>query len=230
MVMTQRGLVLAVACVMGGFSWSWAASAEPPAEPAPAGAPAGAPAPASRPPARARGGTPAVGAVPATYMLGQDPMQEALKLSDEQKQKIRDLFSNFQRENAADRASLDQVPPEERQARVAELQKAVNQRSQALDSQLEAVLSPEQRQQMQQVIFQINVAQILATPQVLQRIEPSGEQRQKMAEIFGKIQADVFRMQRETGEKLLGVLTDEQRKKLEQMFAPRPAPAPAPAK
>src|SRR3989339_1355696 len=99
--------------VAAGLVVAWSVHAQPPgALPAPGpGVPGGAP----ESPGKVPG-------IPPFSLLGAEPVQSELKLTDEQKQRVRDLIAEFDKQARADMTAMQQTAPELQQAKMGQLQ------------------------------------------------------------------------------------------------------------
>jgi len=169
-------------------------------------------------------GRPGMGGMPGFYLLRMDPVQDELKVSDEQKQKIKDFGEKFEKESQQAWAGLREVPPEERQAKIADIQEAAAKRMEVYRRNLEGVLTPQQTEQLKKISFEMTVGPALANPQLLEQIGASEEQKKKLDQIRSELQAKLWQVQREMADKALKLLTAEQVKKLEDMTTKAPPP------
>jgi Spy/CpxP family protein refolding chaperone len=151
------------------------------------------------------------------FLLGQKSVQEELKLSEEQTKKIQELSAK-QRESFQGLRDLSQ---EERRTKMEELGKA-NQKA------IAEILKPEQMKRARQISLQQPGA--IANPEVAKALNITDEQKEKMREIQTKSfeelrglrgQEDaakkIAEIRKATNEKVLGVLTADQKKKLKEM-------------
>lgn len=150
-------------------------------------------------------------------LLRQKSVQDELKLSEEQTKKIQEL-SEKQRESFQGLRDLSQ---EERRTKMEELGKA-NQKA------ISEILKPEQMKRARQISLQQPGA--LANPEVAKTLNITDEQKEKMREIQTKAgeelrglrgQEDAAKkiqeIRKATNEKVMGILTAEQKAKLKEM-------------
>ncbi len=159
-------------------------------------------------------------------LLQQASVQNELKLSDEQIQKVTELAEK-QREAFAGLGDLD---PEERREKFAEAQ--TSQRE-----ELAKILSAEQGQRLKQIAWQQSGPQALANPEVATALELSDEQKQavetaqtdmreQMRELFAggpdgdreAAREKMAELQKAASEKLDKVLTPEQQTKFKELL------------
>jgi hypothetical protein len=166
-----------------------------------------------------------MGGMPGFYLLRMDPVQDELKLSDEQKKKIKDFGQKFEKESQKAWAGLRDVPPEERQDKMADIQAAVAKRLEVYRQDLEGVLTPQQAEQLKKITFEMSAGPALANPQLLEQLGATEEQKKKIEQVRSELQAKLWQVQREMADKALKVLTDEQLKKLEDTLNKPPQPS-----
>ena len=196
--------------VAAGLVVAWSVHAQPPgALPAPGpGVPGGAP----ESPGKVPG-------IPPFSLLGAEPVQSELKLTDEQKQRVRDLIAEFDKQARADMTAMQQTAPELQQAKMGQLQQAAAKRVQTLRAQLEAALLPQQLAQLQQIALQMTV---VVHPQVLEQMGMTEQQRKSLDQIRNQAQAKMWETQREMAKKTFSLLTPEQLKRFQELVVQSP--------
>jgi Spy/CpxP family protein refolding chaperone len=150
------------------------------------------------------------------FLLGQKSVQEELKLSDEQIQKVKEL-------SVKQREALQDVPQEERRAKMQEINKANNEA-------VAKILKPEQLKRAKQISLQQMGASALRNEEVAKALKISEDQKDKIREIQTKAREESQGLGRDeegrkkrqeitkaTNEKVMGVLTAEQKTKLKEM-------------
>lgn len=197
--------------IVAGLVFAWSVNAQPPADsaaPLPEIPVVGAP----RKPAKVPG-------IPSFSLLGVEPVQAELKLTDEQKQKIRDLIADFDKQARAEMAAFQALPPQEQQVKVTQVQQASAKRMETLRTELEKVLTPQQLTELQQLAYQMTVA---VNPQVLESAELTEAQRKDLDQIRNEAQAKMWEVQREVAKKTTKLLTPEQTKKVQSLIVQNP--------
>jgi Spy/CpxP family protein refolding chaperone len=171
---------------------------------------------------RQRGGGPGGFGGGVLFLLGQESVQKELKLTDEQNKKIKEL-TDKQRESFQGLRDLSQ---EDRRAKMQETAKAN-------DKAIGAILKPEQLKRAKQIALQQQGAGALRNEAVAQALKISEEQKDKIREIQAKSREETQGLGRDeegrkkrqeimkaTNEKVMGVLTAEQKAKLKEMQGP----------
>lgn len=196
--------------VVAGLAVAWSVNAQPPGE---------AVAPGPKPSVRAPVKPAKISGIPAFSLLGVEPVQAELKLSDEQKQKLRDLIADFDKQARAEMAALQALPPQQQQEKMAQVQQESTKRMDTLRTQLETALTPQQLTELHQIAFQMTV---MVNPQVLESLGVTDKQRKDFEEVRNQAQAKIWEVQREMAHKTVNLLTPEQRKAIEGMIVQTP--------
>jgi Spy/CpxP family protein refolding chaperone len=156
-------------------------------------------------------------------LLGQKSVQEELKLSEDQVKKIQDLQAK-QREAFQGFGDLSQ---EERRTKMQELNKANNEA-------VAKILKPEQVKRFKEISLQqqvrFGVGFVLNNEEVAKALKITDEQKEKIREIQSKSREELQGVERNeeglkkiqevrkaTSEKVMGVLTAEQKEQLKKM-------------
>jgi hypothetical protein len=167
-------------------------------------------------------------AMPVSYVLGIESVMEQLSLSAQQREGIRSVQSQFVQEQQRDYAALESLPPEQQQAKAMELEQKAQKRGQAMQQQVEGLLSPQQMQQARQIAFRMGLPGAVSMPEVAQQIQLSETQQQKIEQIRQATQQKILDAQLQMGDQFFKVLSPEQQARLQQMMAPPPVRKPAP--
>jgi hypothetical protein len=176
---------------------------------------------------RGRGGFGQMGGSPEAIrmnLLSVPKVQENLKLSDEQKGKIEAIVEKLRSERQA--AFVDRnASQEERQKKFAELQE----KTKTSGEEAGKILSKEQLERLDQIGLQALGANALADERVASELKLTDEQKEKLMgvrqEMFAKMQElgreapqeKRAELRKETNDKALAVLTDEQRTQFAKM-------------
>ncbi len=178
------------------------------------------------PPGGFRFGFGAFGGGGRMFLIINPAVQEELKLSEEQKELLRDL-QNDVREKMR---SLREI--EDRQQRMQRMREIGREAQELLD----AILEPEQKTRLEQIELQLQGPRALLRRDIAEKLGLTEEQQSKIREIFESLRPDFrriremspeqrrefFRSMRERAEKArqeaLAVLTPEQKEKWEKML------------
>ncbi|MCS7015476.1 MAG: hypothetical protein NZM42_05065 [Gemmatales bacterium] len=156
------------------------------------------------------------------FLLTQESVQADLKLTDEQKSKIRTLQEE-QRQAFRDLANLGR---EERAKRMREL-------TEKTDKELSTLLKPEQAKRLNQIQLQLRLRQgnygaILNDPEIVAQLNLTSEQKEKVQQINAEgeklresFQAgnreEIFKRLQELRGKYESVLTEQQKARLKEL-------------
>jgi hypothetical protein len=172
---------------------------------------------------RTRGGV-RLGSVTSARLLAIDTVQTELKLSDNQKKKAGEINETLTK---ARRELFQKVAKEsrERAEKVAELDSSA-------DASVKELLSDEQEKRLGELLLQVNGASELLKKDVADALHITEAQNKKLTEanranakarkealenFEGDRQAKTAELKQEEDKKLLAILTDEQKKKFDEM-------------
>jgi len=205
---------LIVALVIGGLSLTYLVDAQQPAPSQPR-------APQTPPSARTAQGEPegeaAFPSIPSYYLLSMPQVQNELKLTDKQQQQIEQFTQNYTQESQRELQTLRDVPPQQRQARVAEAQQRAVKRLETLRQRLEGVLQAEQRTELEQIAFRMAVPDALGNPQILEKLQVTEQQKQQLEQVRQQTQQKLWQLEQNMAQESLQVLTPQQQKSLRTM-------------
>jgi hypothetical protein len=160
-------------------------------------------------------------ALPGYPLLQMENVQKELGLTPEQKKALKGIAKKhadaMKKEPAFDWAKFQGMKPEEQLKARKEIGDRYVKRAEETKKQIEEVLTAKQVEQLKDMESRQRAASMLYMPQVLQQIEVTDEQKQQMQKIREKTQSRMVRLQHESQEKILGVLTPEQTKKLKEL-------------
>jgi len=163
-------------------------------------------------------------AVPGYYSLQMKHVQDQLELIDEQKQKLKELGKKYYEKmrgqySQQDWTKVREMSPEERQKYYADLNARRQKAVEEVKAEIEKILLPHQLKQLKEIYFRSRAASLLYSPQVLDRVGVSEEQKETLIKIRTEYQDQMQKLRDESLQKMLDALTPEQRKKLEEEAA-----------
>ncbi len=165
-------------------------------------------------------------------------VQEELKLDDDQKAKIQEALQTVNAQRQKLFTALRGLQGDERQKKMAELQKKMQDETAEATKTIRAALKPEQAQRLDQILLQVRGLQALSDAAVAEKLQLTPEQRkqiqdagaagqQKRAQLVqdfrnGNVERTKYRekldeIAKETETKTIDVLTDEQKAQFEKM-------------
>jgi Spy/CpxP family protein refolding chaperone len=185
--------------------------------------------PAAKAPAAAAAARPASPLGPhVAEMLSAEPVQKEIKLTDEQKQKLKaedEAFKKTMRAEYSAFASLRDVPADD--PRLAEAGEKLNKLGAQHLKDLEAILTPEQVEQLKQINAQIQAWMGSNNPQVVERLGVTEKQAKQLAEIRQGAESQIWMIVRDAAKKTQETLTPEQREAVVELLQPsRPVSPP----
>ena len=172
-------------------------------------------------PPRAGGGMMMMGGpgIPGYWNLGSESVQKELKLTDEQKQKLRQISDTYMKQMRERGSALQGLSPEEVREKMAELQKESAKAAEDARKQVGEILTSEQLAQLKEITFRSYAMSLLSNPRVLTQVGLSEDQQAKLRKVREEFQEKVQKLQQEMVDDALKVLTPEQQKKLKEMQA-----------
>ncbi|MGD0516837.1 MAG: hypothetical protein ABSA26_04815, partial [Thermoguttaceae bacterium] len=156
-----------------------------------------------------------------TQLEGEDVRKE-LKLSGEQEQKLRDIAANFQMQYEKLRKVVEKgyikSPPGKEMTKEIEAAKAeFMQNTKGVNKQIEGVLTTEQIAALRKIVVQDQAAGLVRFPTADEKIGLSDQQKKDLAKLTEEMNKKKRQLQRDNFEKMLAVLSPQQREKLHQV-------------
>jgi hypothetical protein len=170
--------------------------------------------------------------IPGLYSLNLESIRQEIGLTEDQKAKLKEISDAYQASMQRLQADAEQrqaeiktLPREEQQKQIAELYDHATKFAQSARKKADAVLTPEQLKTLDKITFQLWVAGVLARPNAQQQIGLSEAQQKQVLGVYEKATEKMQKLQRETAEEALTILTPEQVEKLHnQMDAQKQQP------
>jgi len=117
------------------------------------------------------------------YLLGSQQVQDELKITQEQKDKVAEIQKGMQAEMGALRGGgMQGLSQEERQKRFEEVNKKRQELTAAAEKKLEGILKPEQNKRLGEIAFQQRGVQNLKVKEVVAALKLTEEQNKKIDE------------------------------------------------
>ena len=167
-------------------------------------------------------------------LLNSPTVQKDLELVDDQKTKIKETSDKAQAAMREMRMGMQDLAPEERQAKMEEMGKKMQAQQEELKKVIESTLLPNQLKRLKEIALQVAGSQALNDKQIQDDLKLTADQVAKIKTIgeesMKKIQ-DLFagggdpqsafqkmpEIRQETEKQIVAVLTDEQKASLEKM-------------
>ncbi len=178
-------------------------------------------------PAWAQGRGFGMGGMGGPGLAGNKSVQDELKVDDKQKDQIKEVTDKLAEKRREAQQAANDVEGAERFQKVRELMQPANDEA---NKALATILKPEQLKRFKQITLQAQGAQAFASPEVQADLKLTDEQKEKIKGInddAGQQMRDIFQnagddraaarekivaLRKETIEKIVGALTDEQKK------------------
>lgn len=170
------------------------------------------------------GGAPWYG-VPGYGVLSSASVQKELGLSRQQRQALLDIASQYRKEIQEswrqEWEKIRHLSPAEQQKHWAAQRDTLARRGQeriaAVRKKVEAVLTPQQIQQLKEINFRIRAAAMLDNPATLDRLHTTPEQRERLRKLREELQEKIYQLQRQAFEESFQLLSPQQQDKLREM-------------
>ena len=147
------------------------------------------------------------------FTVLSEQVQKELEISDEQKASLQKLAEEI-RGQRPDFQALRDLSPEEREKKMKEMEEQRQARSAETNKKVSEILLPSQQERLREIIIQTRGVQAAANNDDLAKaLGLTDEQKQKIKDIAGQD------LQKMIEEKVLSVLTSDQKAKLEKMKA-----------
>ena len=180
-------------------------------------------------------------------LLPNEAVQKELKLEEEQTSRLRKIGEDLQKRTRELFEKVRDADEEDRRELIEKAQAEASKLREDARKRMEEILRPEQRGRLGQIARQMRMqwggtVRMLTRGRIAEELEVTDEQRVKIENIQRehqvKMQKEMERMQKESREEILGVLTPEQKEKYKEMvgddfdfskfYPPRRDTAPAP--
>ncbi|MBN2579946.1 MAG: hypothetical protein JXB10_13235 [Pirellulales bacterium] len=168
-------------------------------------------------------------------LLRNEKVQKELEIVPEQKEKLQAL-SKEMRGNRPDFGALQDLSPEERREKMEENRKKMQKAMEDAQAKIKEILLPNQLERLNQIRLQSLGTMVLMDPEVQKELKFTKEQKDKMKAIgeemrkqtrelmqgvspdeWQEVGKKMQQMQKQTNEKLMEVLTADQKTALEKM-------------
>lgn len=176
------------------------------------------------------------GGDPISGLLRSKEVREELKITDEQMEAIKKL-SQASRPKRPEGLNFREMSEEDRSAFFKKMQKEQAERIAEMKEQLEEVLLPQQIERAEQIALQVQGARALSQSDVAEKLGITEQQQQELKEVRDSLQdgmrekmremfsggdrngmrEKMMEIRKEMEEKVLGVLTSDQKAKFEEM-------------
>ena len=122
----------------------------------------------------------------AIRLSGHDRVQQELKLTDNQKSKIRETMKVAREEGGKVFQGLHEALESERAQKFKESQQAGEKILKAARAKTDEILQPEQRKRLQEITLQVSGSAALRDPQLVEQLKLTSEQKAKVEKLFAE--------------------------------------------
>lgn len=176
------------------------------------------------------GGPPFMDIFGKAMLLRSEQVQTEIKLSSEQQEELQSLAESMREEVGGRMREMFQgmrdLEPEERRERFESMRGEMEEVRDSINSRIDEVLLPEQRERLNQIELQQSIrnrgADAALTGPLAEELGLTEEQKSalqaKVAEVREELQKKIQDLRKEAEEKVLATLTPEQREKLKAMM------------
>ncbi len=165
-------------------------------------------------------------------LLANQSVQKELKLSDEQIQKVKETNENVRKKHQDDFNALRDLDDQERREKGQQIFKAIGEET---EKALEGVLKPEQEKRLKQITLQQRGSQAFTEEEVQKELKLTDDQKDKVKTLNEDLGGDirdtfqnsqgnfqeagkkVATLRKETLDKVVALLTDDQKKTWKEM-------------
>jgi len=151
------------------------------------------------------------------YMLRMPSVQKELELVPEQIEKLEKIGKEYYDQMRQDWSGLGNLSPEERQKKYQEIREQQQKRAEVVVKKIKEVLLPQQLEQLEDMNFRSRAPYMLRSPQVMEKLQLTEEQKEKLKKAQEDLQEKMRKLQKEAFDDALKVLTKEQKKQLREI-------------
>lgn len=163
-------------------------------------------------------------AIPGLAPLSMESVQRDLRLTPDQKQKLRAVSDAY----AAQVQQLDKsyrgFSPEEQKTRARDFSDQLSQSARGTQRKAEAILNPSQLQVLEKIAFQLSAGAALTDPALQEKVGLSVEQRRKLTAVYEQAGERVQQLQGDTASQVMQLLDEDQAAELKKQINAPPKP------
>lgn len=154
-------------------------------------------------------------------LLGLPEVQQELELVDDQKNKLKTIADDFRQRIQKEFSGIRDLPQQERQAKMEELQKKGKTWGEEAQKRVEEILLPHQTDRLHEISLQVRGTTALIDPKVQQELGLNEQQKNKLRELSEKTQSEIrgmFEGLRELGDEARRAKMAENREKMQKII------------
>ncbi len=149
-------------------------------------------------------------AIPGLFPLSMSGVQREIGLNGDQRQQLKAISDRYAATLQQLGAAFEKLGPQEKQERGKDVNEQAAQAARNAQRKAESVLTPQQLQAVKKIAFELSATFALADPKTQEKIGLSAEQRQRLNEVFEQAGEKMQQLQRETSQRTLQLLDEEQ--------------------
>ena len=111
---------------------------------------------------------------------------------------------------------VQELPRDQQAEEMTAVREKTNEQLETTRTHIEALLSPEQLARLEKIDFNMRALSMLMNSNTVEQLRLSPEQKEKLRGVYEELQQKVQVVQREISDKVVDVLTPEQRQRLKR--------------
>ena len=162
--------------------------------------------------------------LPGYWELGKEDVRKELELVPEQIEKLKELGKQYMKEMRTayvGREDWKSLSQEERTAKYKEVYENRRKRTEEIRQEVEKILLPHQLEALRDMSVRRMGPSMLQSPRVAEAVQLTEEQKAKIQQIRQEMLEQYKKLQEESSENILKLLTPEQKEKLKQQIQGR---------
>ena len=149
-------------------------------------------------------------AIPGLFPLSMAGVQREIGLSGDQRQQLKAISDRYAASLQQLGAAFERLDADEKQKQGKDFNEQAAAAARIARRKAEAVLTPQQVQAVKKIAFDLSATLALADPKTQEKIGLSALQRQRLKEVFEQAGEKMQQLQRETAQRTMQVLDDDQ--------------------
>jgi hypothetical protein len=149
-------------------------------------------------------------AIPGLFPLSMSGVQREIGLTGDQKQQLKGISDRYAASLQQIGAAFERLDADEKQKQGKDFNEQAAAAARNAQRKAEAVLAPQQLQAVKKIAFDLSATLALADPKTQERIGLNVQQRQRLKEVFDQAGEKMQQLQRDTAQRTMEVLDEEQ--------------------
>ncbi len=156
--------------------------------------------------------------IPGLMPLSMEGVQRDIGLKPEQKQQLKAVSDGYVSSMQQLGKSFRELSPEEQQKQTKDFSEQATQLARNARRKAEAILTPQQLQVVEKIIFQLSAAAAMSDPGLQGKLGLTPEQRQRLTSIYEHAGEKMQQLQRDTAAQVIQLLDEEQSTELKKQI------------